>query len=254
MNTRDVISSSCIIQSGIFIADIDKKLFAFLYTLCYNHSDVLVKDDDKREAGMLDQGYYDRDKKKQPVGWRIFFIILTALIILVYAVVFLRFFQTCDSSQSKLVYLSEEAAQLYNADKDSLKVHKLSPQNPITGDGSFYMSFITYIESTNELQITVKYKDAVLRDPNNPDAFSYRLYDGNGTEFPLYYAAMDERQGYYYKRLCFSDLAFDFEEHTPIYLEITDSEGSKTANMTLFNERTASSRLKDYEVKEIGNQ
>ncbi|MHC1694211.1 MAG: hypothetical protein AB9835_02820 [Eubacteriales bacterium] len=203
---------------------------------------------------MLDQGYYDREKKKQSLGWRIFFIVLISLIVIVYLVIFLRFFQTCESGDSKIVYLSQQASQLYNADKASLKVHKLTPRNPITSDGSFYMSFIAYLESTDELQITVKYRDTILADKENTNPYTYKLYDEDGTQFPMYYTTQSERNGYYYTKLCFSELKFDFEEHTPIYLEILNPDGSTAAKLTLFDAYTSASEMKDYQVSEINQQ
>lgn len=206
------------------------------------------------EADMLDQGYYDRDKKKQSLGWKIFFIVLVALIVIVYFVIFLRFFQTCDSNESKIIYLSEQSAQLYNTDKDLLKVHRLTPRNPITADGSFYMSYVTYLESTNELQITVKYRDTILADKENTNPYTYKLYDEDGTQFPMYYTTQSERNGYYYTKLCFSELKFDFEGHTPIHLEILNPDGSTAAKLTLFDEYTSASEMKDYQVSEINQQ
>ena len=87
-----------------------------------------------------------------------------------------------------------------------------------------------YCPSLGELQITVRYNDATLREVQadyalsevpeaTADLFDYSLMDDNGNRSPLMYKDTDRKFMYNYLKLCFSGVTFD-EETNWIRLEI----------------------------------
>lgn len=168
------------------------------------------------------------DKKRFSFG-KLLKIIGSALIILVYALVFFRIWISNDTSLAKSFVWTEANLEAYEEGgglsvysqklgaytlrdeegsvTDTVRYEELSP------DGLFKVSNFMYVKETGEVIITLRYNDTCEKlyceeyslDPDDGEIFVFSI-TGGGKTYSDYTFITDERFTYHYRRLVFSDV------------------------------------------------
>ena len=170
-------------------------------------------------------------------------ILFIALGITVYGI-FL--FRSCLRNPEKhILYTKELKAALGSGD---VTVYTQKPYDSINENehGTFQFSIhdIYYIPETKQLQVTVRYNVAVLKDLKNEygllsvpeeDVFDYSLLLDSGTRLTSYQCASTSTSRYRFKYLVFDNVDLDdftLKKYEPGDAAITNSEGRIVAHET----------------------
>ncbi len=176
--------------------------------------------------------YPEEEKKKSSLVGTIFKYLVSALIILVFALVFFRIAISNDTKLAKSFIWTPESVAAYNEKGDltvisqELTSYTLRDENgtviqsvsydELSEDGLFKVGSFMYVKETKELIITVRYNDTCEEefckkyslDPSAGEIFVFELSDGPNT-YSDYSFVTDERFVYHYRRLIFKNVDLD---------------------------------------------
>lgn len=181
----------------------------------------------------MDFDYYpEEEKKKSSLVGSILKYLASALIVLVFALVFFRIAIANDTKLAKSFIWTPESVSAYN-EKGGLTVvsqeltgYTLRDENgtviesvsydELSEDGLFKTGNLMYVKETRELIVTVRYNDTCESefckkyslDPNATEIFVFELVDGEKT-YSDYSFVTDERFVYHYRRLIFKNVDLD---------------------------------------------
>ena len=223
--------------------------------------------------------YYPEEEKKKssPVG-SILKYLATALIVLVFALVFFRIAISNDTKLAKSFIWTPENVAAYN-EKGELTVasqeltgYTLRDENgtviesvsyeELSEDGLFKVGNLMYVKETKELIVTVRYNDTCEEefckkyslDPSSGEIFVFELVGGEKT-YGEYSFVTDERFVYHYRRLIFKNVELDSAKTlTLIGYSVGNPDKEKPAvKMTVYdsNIKTEAVKLDKYLPAEV---
>lgn len=178
--------------------------------------------------------YSDGDVKPKSKIGKILRILGILLIVAVYGILMFRIFTKGDPKGAKQFLWTPDTVAAYNQDSSGFKaysqqirsfnydtgnrdqndvpIYEAVVYNDLTSDGSFRISNLVYVESSHELQITVRFNKATLErlqeqyslsELPTGEVFHFALTDGERYYNDYSYVAT-KRQNYEYRRLVFS--------------------------------------------------
>lgn len=179
----------------------------------------------------MELDYYPEEPKEKSssLAVRILKYLVTAIIVLVFALLFFRIGISNDTKLAKSFIWTEESVEAYNKNgsltvySQELEGYTLRDENgtvvesisydELSEDGFFKVSRFMYVKETGEVLITLRYNDTCEEefckkyslDKNAGEIFVFELSDGKNT-YSDYSFVTDERFVYHYRRLIFKDV------------------------------------------------
>lgn len=154
-----------------------------------------------QEEGLDGYDYYE-GQPKWPLR-RIVRVTFTVLAALVYLLLFLRWFQSCDADIGEKILLDAASSRIYPADG---KVIRFDFATPESGSGEVQYSFATALPDAEVFQVTVKIKERAFPPEGEGAGYRFSLVKSGEEENTFFPTAMqsEERMGYRTFRLSFS--------------------------------------------------
>lgn len=147
--------------------------------------------------------------------------VFAVILIIFFAALVLRIFMLSDSRTLSDIYPTKAAKTAYSEDGEkAFQTHK--PANEISSDGYYGAYAICYSESTEEMQLTVRYNDSLPErylSGSDPDNYKWELRDGEGNVIS-HGTVLDtaEKYRYNYIRLAFDGVSIDKETQLSLFL------------------------------------
>ncbi len=185
------------------------------------------------------------EKERKITLWKIFKWTLLTISFLVYLLVFVRIFVSCDANISDdIILTSEENKDFENLELD-YPLFNYQPTSWTNEEGTLQIKNIYYVEPISELQLTVRYRISTFDTDNNqkPFEFKIRVTDGDetvksdekvslfeedlpgetlkGTEFYT-----ESRYDYKYIRMCTPNIKVDDGETKTERVQTVDENGN----------------------------
>ncbi len=140
-------------------------------------------------------------------------IIAAVLFILAFVFMIARVVITGDTEISRGLVWDEAKVEACVAD-GGLVAYNLDYMEYLTMDGFFHVNNVRYIESTNQLEVTIRYNDSTVESfsryaGSEPkcEPFVFELCDGDGNVIAGEYSFVaDSRYMYNYRRLLFDNI------------------------------------------------
>ena len=202
------------------------------------------------------ENYADEPKKPSKVG-RVFFWIAAAIIASVYLIIFVRIYMTRDAVETKIVYFSKHAQEVDSAlaDGESFDIYILEPRDLMSSDGLIQLRYVTYLQNSDELQITVKYKKVVGEQLNDNYPFEFGLTNAQGVSYSEYKRQTFVDDDYFYVRLCYEGVSFDFVGYEKIdfslYDKTEDDRSNPIITFCIFDKQTSASQANNYTREDL---
>lgn len=136
----------------------------------------------------------------------------------VIALLFWRIFSGGDPKSMQKFLWTEETIESYQNDPDSFKAYYYRHKDNLTTDGKFAASYVYYVPSEKQIQITLRYNDSTLEklmrdyslsDVPTEEPFVFVLTDGSGKNYTEYKYVSDTKNMYNYRRLVFDGIDFE---------------------------------------------
>lgn len=198
---------------------------------------------------MDDERVYQEEKKPSLVG-KVLRWIVYVLMIFILSILFLRLFSTCEPGSAKKLYLDHGADQLRSEMKKDFKLYQISVLDFITSDGFYHISYAYYLESTNQLQLTVRNKQNNLPDPKAAEPLDYELSSQSDSVSKGVYVNTEYRFNYRFDTIIFDNVYIDMESSaeteedsassTGVILEILSSDPRESlGHLTVYTKYVA---------------
>lgn len=172
---------------------------------------------------MNDENVYYEEKKPSFAG-----IVLRrtvyGLMILILGILALRLFSTREPGSVKKLYLDSSAEKLKSELKKDFKFYQVNVLDFITSDGLYHISYVYYLESSNQLQLTVRNKQDNLADPKATEPLDYELSSQSGSISKGIYVNTEYRFNYRFDTIVFDNVYIGIEE---------DEEAAGSTGVTL---------------------
>ena len=177
----------------------------------------------------------DEEDKKPSLVKKIFKAIAVCIILGVYAVLFLRFFFSCDSKIVDDILKTDEIVAAHEASPDTFEIRQYEitdwyASKNAAGDDSnlggklLSVSDLYYIPATESVQVTLKFNLDILENRDveySEDLLPFKLYlmeylgdeKASGDKFEEIAAVKyDERYSFGYIRVCFDGIKLEKED------------------------------------------
>ena len=143
------------------------------------------------------------------------------IIVLVYAVIFVRLYFRGVPSEFKGFTWTDEAVAAFTADPENFKITQLNLSNAMDSDGLYEISNAFICPSTKEVQVTVQYNSRStintlmqlysLSERPTGEVFVYLLRDSDGNVYTEYKFTAKSRPMNEFRRIVFTGVEFDPE-------------------------------------------
>ena len=179
------------------------------------------------QYGHMEEVYDDTPKKRGPLGWIMWILLITAIVGVCAMVLFRILSQKYYPSDMKALAFNEVLSEHYAEKDGKIKVYTQKIRAPYDDpdEGNFFSSHLYIIPEAGQLQVTLRYNDgrlAALQEKYGstalPDdkAFIFRLQSSDGATYELSSEARDEAMMYTYRKLTFDGVALPLPEECEI--------------------------------------
>ena len=180
-------------------------------------------------------GYdYDPSQPKWPLRRIIKYVIYT-ISVLVYLILFIRFFGACDAGFSEKILLDESAAKILE-ETGSLGARRIDLETNENDEGRIQTVYVVYLEDTLDFQVTLKCNSRYYPISGKEAEYRFVLRRLSGEEISFVsadYIDSTKRLGYDYARLSFSGISYEKDDSLALLIyrakewdEISDKDYS----------------------------
>lgn len=134
----------------------------------------------------------DRDDYRPTVIGRVVKTGLAICIILVYAILMVRIFMSCEAELSETVLLDDEAGALYDSQKSMFVIWQYEPSDGVDQDSGIWVQNVHYLSTASQLQFTVRVNTEHHPYTEGKQAFYYELM----LKTPVNEDVADNAEGY----------------------------------------------------------
>ena len=134
------------------------------------------------------------------------------IIILIYGLLMLRFFVSCDVKLLNRIIFSDKARAIYNASPDDFRVYNVYTPVTFNFDRTLLLKTVAYTPDGEELEIGIRFKKTIASGSTAP-SLEYKLVDSNGNEYEVVSRVSDERYDYGFERISFGGVKLDLDRN-----------------------------------------
>ncbi len=98
----------------------------------------------------------DRDDYRPTIIGRVVKIFLSVCVILVYAILMVRMFVSCEAELSETILLDTAAGKLYDSQKSQFVVWRYEPADGVDDESGIWIQNVDYLATASQLQCTVR--------------------------------------------------------------------------------------------------
>lgn len=142
----------------------------------------------------------------------IFKTLMYFFVFLIYGILMLRFFLSCDSKLVEKVRFSDEVRELYNSDKDAFELYELHTPITFNVPRTLLLKNIVYTPQGEELELGIKFKKTLVDGVTDP-VLEYKLVDSGGNEYEISSRISDSRYDHGFERISFSKVKIDIDRN-----------------------------------------
>ena len=175
----------------------------------------------------IDEIYNGDKKKRGPLGWTMWILLIVAIASVCAMVLFRILSQKYYPDAMEEVSFNQVLTEHYREKDGNIKVYTQKIRAPYDDpdEGNFFSSNLFLMPEAHQLQVTLRYNDgrfAALQEEYgtsalpNADAFIFRLQSSDGTSYPLADLARDEALMYTYLKLTFDGVEIPLPEECEI--------------------------------------
>ena len=223
---------------------------------------------------LYDSDNYPTSEKKKPnilgkiAKWSVYL-----LIAFIYGVFMIKIFTSCDPSESKILLFDDDAITVYHSiGEENFVLYDIKSRDNFGDGDTFFIDNVVYLESSEQLQFTMRYKKNRLdsyREVYYSQVDEYKRYSGNLLEvFDLtlqvsnmssdlepsfhqeYYTYQFETDNYYYHRVNFNNIKIDYRE-SKVELFVTLSGIESVAHRIMLVEAFTTSGTNSINIEKI---
>lgn len=172
------------------------------------------------------------------------------LILLIYGLLMLRFFVSCDIGMVDKAHFSDMARKSYQSAPSDFKVYNIHTAITFNEERTLNLKTVVYSPTANELEIGVKFKKT-LTDGSTSPVLEYELVDSNGKVYEVASRISDSRFDYGFERISFSGVELDLSRNiTNNYESIINDSEAEYNRTTSYDEDTYELSVEDNEDPE----
>lgn len=194
----------------------------------------------------------ENESKKVRITKKIFKYLFYGAVAAVYIACFAALLSGCESKLWKKVSLSDEANEVYLADKKGFELYKINPADFMNYDGSIEIAGVVYSPTVNEFELGIKFNKklaTVSSDSADADVsseneytdfpFEYTISDNAGNTYTLSARESDSKGRYRYERLRFDGIKIDLDNNSYVNYKYNSSIESDTSEPLVFGDNTS---------------
>ena len=155
------------------------------------------------------------------------------IVIIIYGLLMMRFFVSCDVPLLNKITFSENTKRLYNESPENFRVFTVYTPVTFNLNRTLLIKNIAYTPDGEELEIGIRFKKTIAGGSTAP-TFKYQLIDSNGNEYEVVSRISDERYDYGFERISFGGVKIDIDRN--ITKRITKGESVDYNKHNSYNE------------------
>ena len=219
--------------------------------------------------------YYGSEKKKPSIVGRILKWSVYLLIAFIYVVFMIRIFMSCEPSESKILLFDDDTINaFYEMGEEDFVLYDIRPRNNFGDGDAFFLNNVVYLESSEQLQFTLRYKKNRLApyleayDSQEYSTVSEKLLtafdftlkistattdtaaDAQSSFIQDYYTYQFETNKYYYHKIKFDNVKVDYRE-TKLELFLNLSGGDSNVSKIILPDAFITSGLNNTNIEKI---
>lgn len=154
-------------------------------------------------------------------------------VLVIYGLLMLRFFVSCDLGMVDKAHFSDKAREIYTNAPDSFETYNIHTPITFNEQKSLNLKTIVYSPTVNELEIGVKFKKTITGGSTEP-LLEYELVDSDGNSYEIASRISDNRYDYGYERISFKGVKLDLDKNIVNIYEsiVNDSDAEYNRNVS----------------------